>query len=31
MMFRSIRANIPNSITCLNLLCGAAACIMAFS
>ncbi len=30
-MFRSIRANIPNSITCLNLLCGAAACIMAFS
>lgn len=31
MMFRSIRANIPNAITCLNLLCGAAACIMAFS
>lgn len=27
----SIRNNIPNSITCLNLLCGAIACIMAFS
>ncbi len=29
-MFRKIRANIPNSITCLNLLSGAIACIMAF-
>lgn len=29
-MFRKLRANIPNSITCLNLLCGAMACIMAF-
>lgn len=30
-MFRHIRANIPNAITCLNMLCGAIACIMAFS
>lgn len=29
-MFRYIRANIPNAITCLNMLCGALACIMAF-
>ncbi|MDE5745309.1 MAG: CDP-diacylglycerol--serine O-phosphatidyltransferase [Paramuribaculum sp.] len=29
-MFRKIRANIPNSITCLNLLCGAMACICTF-
>ncbi|MDE6382969.1 MAG: CDP-diacylglycerol--serine O-phosphatidyltransferase [Paramuribaculum sp.] len=28
---QSIRNNIPNGITCLNLLCGALACIMAFS
>lgn len=27
----SIRNHIPNGITCLNLLCGAMACIMAFS
>lgn len=27
----SIRNNIPNGITCLNLLCGAVACITAFS
>ena len=30
-MFRKIRANIPNTITCLNLLCGATACIFTFS
>lgn len=30
MMFRYIKANIPNAITCLNMLCGALACIMAF-
>lgn len=29
-MFRKIRANIPNSITCLNLLSGALACICSF-
>ncbi|MDE5687407.1 MAG: CDP-diacylglycerol--serine O-phosphatidyltransferase [Paramuribaculum sp.] len=29
-MFRYIKANIPNAITCLNMLCGALACIMAF-
>lgn len=29
-MFRKVRANIPNSITCLNLLSGAIACICAF-
>lgn len=29
-MFRRIKANIPNTITCMNLLCGAIACIMAF-
>lgn len=27
----NIRSNIPNGITCLNLLCGSAACILAFS
>lgn len=30
-MFQKIRANIPNAITCLNLLCGAMACIFSFS
>lgn len=30
-MFPKIKANIPNSITCLNLLCGSFACIMAFA
>ena len=30
-IFPRIKANIPNSITCLNLLCGAAACVFSFN
>lgn len=28
-IFESIKKNIPNAITCMNLLCGSVACIMA--
>lgn len=30
-MFRTIKAYIPNTITCLNLLSGTMACVMAFN
>ncbi len=29
-MIRRLRANIPNTITCLNITCGAAACVFSF-
>ena len=29
-MFKAIRSNIPNAITCLNLLSGCLACIFSF-
>lgn len=29
-MIRRLRANIPNTITCMNLACGAAACVFSF-